>query len=94
MKHTEIDGRKVIHEFVVLHHEWECDGYGWVTDDGRAWLTTHGGPPCEADAAKLLHRMDAALTSVEGIRKAVALTAEAESRREAAGRQGQPGPPE
>ena len=40
MKQTEIDGSKVVHEFTVLWHEWECDGYGWVTDDGRAWLTS------------------------------------------------------
>ena len=62
-----------------------------MTDHGRAWLTTHGGPPCEADAARLLNRMDAALTSVTGIRKPLALKAEAESPRKAAGRHQQPG---
>ena len=42
MKVTDIEGVKVVHEFEVLWHEWECDGYGWVTEDGRAWLTTVG----------------------------------------------------
>ena len=26
MKFTEIDGVRIVHEFVVLWHEWECDG--------------------------------------------------------------------
>ncbi|MCY4634745.1 MAG: hypothetical protein OXG04_09630 [Acidobacteria bacterium] len=74
---TEIEGVKVVHEFEVLWHEWECDGYGWVTEDGRAWLTTHGSR-YEADAAELLGRMDAALSSAQGIRRALALIAEAQ----------------
>ena len=28
MKRQMIDGRDVVEEFIVLHHEWECDGYG------------------------------------------------------------------
>ena len=76
MKQTEIDGSKVVHEFTVLWHEWECDGYGWVTDDGRAWLTSHGGPPYEAGTTALLDRMDEALSSVTGIRKALSLMAD------------------
>ena len=28
MEVTEIDGVKVVQEFTVLWHEWECDGYG------------------------------------------------------------------
>ena len=75
MKETEINGHKVVHEFTVLWHEWECDGYGWVTDDGRAWLTSHGGT-YEAGTIDLLDRMDEALSSITGIRKALSLMAE------------------
>ena len=74
MKVTEIDGVKVVHEFEVLWHQWECDGYGWVTEDGRAWLTTHGRR-FEAETSELLERMEAALSCAQGIRKALALVA-------------------
>ena len=73
MTRTEIDGVKVVHEFSVLWPGWECDQYGWVTEDGRAWMTTHGSDPYEADASDLLERMDVALGSAEGIRKALTL---------------------
>ena len=76
MKQTKIDGRKVVHEFTVLWREWECDGYGWVTEDGRAWLTSHGRPPYEAGTSALLDRMDEALSSATGIRKALSLMAD------------------
>ena len=78
MRYTEIDNSKVIHEFTVLWHEWECDGYGWVTEDGRAWLTSHGGPPYETEATALLERMDVALCSVTSIRKGLSLMANAQ----------------
>ena len=78
MKRKKIDGQKVIHEFPVLWHEWECDGYGWVTEDGRAWLTTHGSEPYEAPNSELLERMEVALATVTGIRKALSLMAERE----------------
>ena len=86
MKVTEIEGVKVVHEFEVLWHEWECDGYGWVTEDGRTWLTTHGSR-YEANAAELLDRMDAALSSAQGIRNALALMAEAQESTEEDGPQ-------
>ena len=41
-KVTEIEDRKVIHHFTVLHEGWELDNDGWVTDDGRVWMTNHG----------------------------------------------------
>ena len=77
MTHTEIDGVKVVHEFSVLWAKWECDPYGWVTEDGRAWMTTHGVGPYETDAAALLERMDVALSSATGIWKALTLMASA-----------------
>ena len=77
MKVTEIEGVKVMYEFEVFWHEWECDGYGWITEDGRAWLTTHGRR-FEAEMSELLERMEAALASAQGIRKALALMAEAQ----------------
>ena len=41
MRYTEIDNSKVIHEFTVLWHEWECDGYGWVTEETCATGPAH-----------------------------------------------------
>ena len=73
MKHTEIDGKKVVHEFLVFWHEWECDGYGWVTEDGRAYLTDHGSRPYEVGPKELVGRMNAVLESVTGIAKALEL---------------------
>ena len=69
MKKDEINGVKVIHEFKVLHHQWECDGYGWVTLDGKIWLTNHGGLH-EADISMLSERIDAAIESLAGIHEA------------------------
>ena len=43
MKQHEIDGKKVVYEFIVLHKGWEMDNEGWVTEDGRMWCTNHGG---------------------------------------------------
>lgn len=87
MTHTEIDGVKVVHEFSVLWPEWECDPYGWVTEDGRAWMTSHGSAPYEADATALLERMDVALSSATGIRKALALMANGKNEVEMRNRQ-------
>ena len=72
MKFTEIDGVRIVHEFVVLWHEWECDGYGWVTEDGRVYLSTHGNI-FEAPTSEVLERLEAALSCADGIRKALAL---------------------
>ncbi|MCY4636575.1 MAG: hypothetical protein OXG04_19085 [Acidobacteria bacterium] len=74
---TDIQGVKVVHEFEVLWHERECDSHGWMTEDGRAWLTNHGSRYA-ADATELLGRMDAALSSAQGIRRALALMADAQ----------------
>jgi hypothetical protein len=39
---------KVVYTFPVLHHEWECDGWGYVVEfkDGEKALvmTDHGSP--------------------------------------------------
>ena len=51
---------RIVHEFVVLWHEWECDGYGWVTEDGRVYLSTHGNI-FEAPTSEVLERLEAAL---------------------------------
>ena len=75
MQFTEIDGVKVVHEFIVLWHLWECDGYGWVTEDGRVYLSTHG-KIFEAPDSEVIERLEAALSCADGIRKALALAAE------------------
>ena len=66
-----IDGQKVVEEFIVLHHEWECDGYGWVTEDGRIWHTSHGSEPYEVDEDECLELMEAPLESVAGLQRAM-----------------------
>ena len=58
MERQTIDGRNVVQEFIVLHHEWECDGYGWVTEDGRIWHTDHSGEPYEISPNDCLKLMD------------------------------------
>ena len=71
MKRQTIDGRNVVQEFIVLHHEWECDGYGWVTEDGRIWHTDHSDEPYEISPNDCLMLMDTPLKSITGIHAAV-----------------------
>ena len=68
MKYQQIQGQNVKSEFVILHHEWECDGYGWVTEDGRVWVTSHGGDPFEASAETIERFIDSAESCLEGLR--------------------------
>ena len=79
MRRTEIDGARVVHEFSVMRPEWECDAYGWITEDGRAWMTNHGSTH-QATAGELLEAMDVALGSVTGIREGLALMEAAAAR--------------
>ena len=73
MKRNEIDGVRVIHEFKMYHHEWEADGYGWVTDDGRVWHTSHGGNPFEIEISDLTEKVDELKDAIVGIHKASVL---------------------
>ena len=68
MKETEIDGRPVVVEFKVP--AWDCDPYGWVTDDGRIWHTSHG---CfvEINEEYMLHLMAEPLESIRQIQSAL-----------------------
>ena len=72
MNREEIEGCRVVHEFSVMWPAWECDELGWVTEDGRAWMTSHGRL-YEAGPGDLLARMEVALRSVDGIRQALSL---------------------
>ena len=40
---TEIDGCPIIHTFTILYEGWEMDNLGWVTSDGKVWMTLHEG---------------------------------------------------
>ena len=72
MKREVIDGIEVIHEFKVFHHEWECDGYGWVTADGRIWHTSHGSL-YESDVSEITGMIDELITAMSGMNKAIHL---------------------
>lgn len=42
MTRNKIYGLSVIYEFVIMHNGWETDNYGWITEDGSVWATSHG----------------------------------------------------
>ena len=46
---TEIDGSPVVHTFTILREGWEMDNTGWITANGAAYTTSHGGPTIPAD---------------------------------------------
>ena len=66
-----IDGVAVVDKCVVLQHEWECDGWAYLTADGRVWCTSHNRmlPADESVAAfdKGLRETRAALVGMEQI---------------------------
>ena len=93
MERTEIDGAKVVHEFIVLWHRWECDGYGWITEDGRVWFTTHGSEPFEVESEELLERMEETLACATGLQKALAATTKRQKENQAEERSREPGEP-
>ena len=49
----EIDGSRVVYEFLIMRIEWEMDNYGWVTEDKRLFSTSHGGDPYEMSIDEL-----------------------------------------
>lgn len=57
MKHTEIDGSKVVEEFVVMRPGWEMDELGWITEDGRVWETSHGSGPIEWELEEIIAKL-------------------------------------
>ena len=74
MRPKSIAGRAVIHEFKVLHHEWECDGWAWLTDDGSFWGTDHGSL-VKLSREDVVGFMSAPLEALEGVRVALGLQA-------------------
>ena len=66
----EIDGQKVIEEFTVLHYGWEMDNTGWITEDGRVWMTSHGGRPVSVDIEVIESHIEETADSLEGLLKA------------------------
>ena len=78
MERTEINGLKVIHEFKMYHYRWECDGYGWVTEDGQIWQTSHSTNPrnCnpfEASHSEMLDKISELNDAISGMVKALSL---------------------
>ena len=72
MKRDVIDGTEVVYEFKVFHHEWECDGYGWITADGRIWLTSHGSL-YEGDVSEIKGMIGELTVSISGMNEAIRL---------------------
>lgn len=67
----EIDGSKIVHEFLILREGWEMDNYGWVTEDGRIWETSHGGRPYRVTPAQLDEKIEETQESLDGMRLAI-----------------------
>lgn len=80
MKRDIIRGSDVVYEFKVLHHEWEVDGYGWVTEDGRVWHSNHNSIH-EISISELASLMDEPLNSIMQIRKAIRIANDGIERR-------------
>ena len=74
MKYHEINGAKVIHEFVILREGWELDNFGWVTEDGEVFSTSHGGEPRYLmTGTELLGYIEEHESALAGLRKALHL---------------------
>ena len=73
---TEIDGSRVVYTFRMYYHKWECDGWGWVTEDGRMYASNHGRVH-EVTTGLLVKKADELNDAVRGILKALALNADA-----------------
>ena len=69
MQYQEIQGVKVKTEFVILYHNCECDGYGWVTEDGRVWVDSYDGSPFEASSHTISAFIDMTESCLEGLRE-------------------------
>ena len=67
----------VVHEFVVLEQGWEMDPWGWVTDDGTVWGTTHGGAPWPMLIETLQQHIDNTQACIDGLIRARDLAKEA-----------------
>ncbi|MCY4507951.1 MAG: hypothetical protein OXG35_13490 [Acidobacteria bacterium] len=69
-----IEGVAVVHRFKVYHHLWECDGWGWVTEDGRLW-TTSDGALYETTPAALTDHIKKLSAAIQDTAKALHLNA-------------------
>lgn len=79
--YEEIDGSKVVLQFEIPYVGWEMDNTGWITEDGRAWETSHGGGPIEMtpeELAALDERVDGWARGVHAAREAAQLRRAAE----------------
>ena len=67
----------VVHEFVVLVQGWEMDPWGWVTNDGATWWTSHGGHPQPMSINTLQELIDNTQSCFDGLIRARDLAKEA-----------------
>ncbi len=63
----QVTSSPIKYEFIVLHEGWEMDNTGWVTEDGRVWLTSHG-TPYPAPMAELDELIDRTERSLIGLK--------------------------
>ena len=57
----------VVHEFVLLEQGWEMDPWGWVTDDGTVWGTSHGARPRPMSIETLQEYIDNTQSCIDGL---------------------------
>ena len=66
---VSIEGLNVVDSFIVLQEEWEEDNRGYITEDGRVWLTSYEIPyQCSID--DLQFHIDLTERSLRGLKKA------------------------
>ena len=61
---------EVIDQFVILHKGWESENHCWITDDGRVFATSSGGPPYEMSPAEIDRHIPNAQASLDGLNRA------------------------
>ena len=62
-----LGGSEVIKTFIILYNGWETDNEGWITKDGRIWITSHGGSPYEMPIEDLREKIRETSSSLRGL---------------------------
>ena len=66
---VSIEGFNVVDSFIVLQEEWDEDNRGYITEDGKVWLTSYEIPyQCSIEDIQL--RIDLTEKSLRGLKKA------------------------
>jgi len=78
-KGNQVNGKKITQilcEFVVLHHEWELDGYGYIVcleDDSIELILTNHGIPYIAKASHLKEQIKTYENAIKMTERAIDL---------------------